>query len=85
MIENQAKEELIEMKAKPEQRGKTCRKISWGHLGVGNSRLGEPVISMNTPEDSSLVCLGIASLRLGERPPSADEDTCLCLGEAQFA
>ena len=73
MIENQAKEELIEMKAEPKPGGKTCRKISWVRLGVGNSRLGvevclgvemaclgKPVISMKTPEDSSRVRLGVA-------------------------
>ena len=56
------------------------------------ARLGEPAINMKTPEDSSWVRLGVgnsrlgvACLRLGEGPPSADEDTCLRLGEAQFA
>ena len=58
------------------------------------ARLGEPGISMKTLEDSSQVHLGVgnsflgvevrlgmASLCLGEGPPSADEDTCLCIGE----
>ena len=74
MIENQAKEELIEMKAEPEQGGKTYRKSSRVRLGVGNSRLSvevrlgvemdllcKPVISMKTLEDSSWVCLGVKS------------------------
>ena len=104
MMENQEKEELIEMKAEPEQGGKTYRKSFRVHLGVEvllgveMAYLGEPTISMKTPEDSSRVRLslgnsrlsvevrlGIASLRPGKEPPSADEDTCLCLGEAQFA
>ena len=98
MNENQVKEELIEMKTEPEQEGKTYRKSSRVRLGIGNSHLGvevrlgvemahlgEPVISMKTPEDSSRVRLGVASLRLGKGPPSTDEDTCLRLGEAQFA
>ena len=84
MMENQAKEELIEMKAESEQGGKTCRKSSRVCLGVEMDRLSEPTINMNAPEDSSRVCLGVASLRLGEGPPSIDEDTCLRRGEAQF-
>ena len=61
------------MKVEPEQGGKTCRKISWVRLGIGNSRLGveislgvemahlgEPVISMKTLEESSRVRLGVA-------------------------
>ena len=99
MIENEAKEELIEMKEEPQQGGKTYWKSSRVHLGIGNSRLdievrlgvemawlSKPVINMKTPEDSSRVRLGIASLRLGKGPPpSADEKTCLCLGKAQFS
>ena len=80
MIENQAKEELIEMKAKEKQGGKTYRKISWVRLGVGNAslgvevclgiemaRLGELVINMKNPEDSFRVCLGdecLAGIRI---------------------
>ena len=58
------------MKVEPEQGGKTYRKISWVRLRVGNYhlgvevRLGEPVISMKTPKDSSRVRLGVASLCL---------------------
>ena len=98
MIENQEKEELTEMKAEPEQGGKTCRKSSHVHLGVEvrlgveMARLGKPVINMKTLEDSSQVRLGVgnsplgvAFLRLGEGPPLASEDTCLRLSEAQFA
>ena len=84
MMENQAKEKLIEMKAEPEQGEKIYRKRSLVHLGVGNPRLGiemaclsEPAINIKALEDSSLVRLGIG-------PPSVDEDTCLCLGVAQF-
>ena len=58
MIENQAKEELIERKAKPELGGKTYRKSS-------QVRLGEPMISMKTPKDSSWVRLGVGNSRLG--------------------
>ena len=47
--------------------------------------LGEPAINMKTPEDSSWVHLGVGNSRLGEGPPSTDEDACLRLGEAQFA
>ena len=73
-MENQAKEELIEMKAEPKQGGKTCSKSSQVLLGVGNSHigvevclgvemvdLGEPAISMKTPEDSSRVRLGVGN------------------------
>ena len=101
MMENQAKEKLIEMKAEPEQGEKLCRERYLVRLGVGNprlgvdvclgvelARLGEPTINKKAPEDSSLVhlsvevSLGVAFLRLGVVPPSADEDTCLCLGVA---
>ena len=34
MMENQAKEEMIEMKVKPEQKGKTYRKSSRVRLGI---------------------------------------------------
>ena len=65
MMENQAKEELIEMKAKLEQGGKTCRKSSQVRLGIGNSRLGveiaRPAINIKAPKDSSRVRLGIGS------------------------
>ena len=84
-MENQAKEELIEMKAESEQGGKTYRKSSQVRLGVEMDRLSEPTINMKAPEDSYRVCLGVASLRLGKGPPSVDEDTSLRLGEAQFA
>ena len=70
MIENQAKEELIDMKAEPKQGGKSCRRISRVrlgvevHLGIEIARLGELVINMKTLEDSSRVCLGEPSLAL---------------------
>ena len=78
MMENQEKEELIEMKAEPKKGGKTCRKSSRVRLGVGNSHigievllgiemahLGELGISMKTPKDSSRVRLGVGNLLLG--------------------
>ena len=77
MIENQEKEKLIDMKVELEQGGKTCMRISWVCLGIGNPRLGvevflgveiaslgEPMISMKTPEDKSRVRLGEPSLTL---------------------
>ena len=70
MIENQAKEELIDMKVEPKQGSKSRRRISRVclgvevHLGIEITRLGEPVISMKTLEDSSRVRLGEPSLAL---------------------
>ena len=73
MMENQAKEESIGMKAESEP-GKTYKKSSRVclcignsrigvevHLGVEMSRLGEPTINMKAHEDSSRVHLGVGS------------------------
>ena len=90
MKEIQAKEELIDMKAKLEQGEKICRKTYRVRLGIEMARLGEPAIKKKkkkTLEDSSLVCLGVdvrlgvALLRQGVGQPLANEDTCFRLGE----
>ena len=74
MMENPAKEKLIDMKVESEQGKKICRKRYLVHLGVGNPRLGidvclviemaflgDPTINIKAPEDNSLVRLGVGS------------------------
>ena len=61
MMEIQAKEELIDMTARPEQGEKICRKTYLVRLGVDNPRLG-----VDNPRLSVGACLGLEMAPLGE-------------------